>query len=161
MIRCFIGLGANLGDSRATLAAAITGLAAIAQTTLVAQSEFFRSAPIDSSGDDFCNAVVALDTTLDPHILLDALQQIELDFGRQRPFPNAPRTLDLDLLLFGDQQIATPDLTVPHPRLHQRAFVLLPLLQLAPEICLPVLGPANQFLVAVQDQEIEKWCDPG
>lgn len=160
-MRCFIGLGANLGDSRATLAAAIARLVAIPQTTLAAQSAFFRSAPIDSSGDDFCNAVVALDTTLEAHALLDALQQIEQDFGRQRPYPNAPRTLDLDLLLYGDQQIATRRLCVPHPRLHQRAFVLLPLLQLAPEIYLPALGPASQFLAAVQDQEIAKWCNPG
>ncbi len=157
MILCFIGLGANLGDSRATLTAAIAHLAALAETTLVAQSAFFRSAPVDASGDDFCNAVVALDTTLDAHILLDALQQIELNFGRQRPYPNAPRTLDLDFLLYGEQQIATPDLTVPHPRLHQRAFVLHPLLQIAPDLVLPALGPARQFLPAVQDQPIAEW----
>lgn len=157
MIRCFIGLGANLGDARATLQAAITRLAGIPQTQIVAQSVFFRSAPVDAGGDDFCNAVLELQTALEAHALLDALQQIELDFGRQRPYVNAPRTLDLDLLLYGDQTIASARLQVPHPRMHLRAFVLRPLLQLAPAIELPGLGPAAAFLPAVAGQDIALW----
>jgi 2-amino-4-hydroxy-6-hydroxymethyldihydropteridine diphosphokinase len=157
MSRCFIGLGANLGDAHATLQAAIKRLATIDASAIVACSAFFRSAPIDAGGDDFCNAVVELDSAIDAHALLDGLQKIEHEFGRQRPYLNAPRTLDLDLLLFGDEQIATPRLQVPHPRMHLRAFVLHPLLQLAPDIDLPGLGRASTFLPAVATQAIAQW----
>jgi 2-amino-4-hydroxy-6-hydroxymethyldihydropteridine diphosphokinase len=130
----YIGLGANLGDAAETLAAATTALAALPATQLRARSSLYRSAPIDAAGPDYLNAVVALETRLEPHELLRALQSIEDAHGRRRPYRHAPRVLDLDLLLYGDRQIADAALTVPHPRMRERAFVLLPLRELAPSL---------------------------
>ena len=136
-----IGLGANLGDARAALDAAQHALAALRGTTLRAASSIYRTAPIDSSGPDYLNAVVLLETLLAPHALLAELQRIEREHGRERPYRNAPRTLDLDLLFHGAQRLDTPTLTLPHPRLHERAFVLQPLAEL---------------LTAVDGQRIDK-----
>ena len=158
--RAYIGIGANLGDARATVSAAQTALAALPGCRLVASSDVYRSAPVDAVGPDYFNAVAAIDTRLAPPALLTALQGIEQDFGRQRPYPNAPRTLDLDLLLHGDTVLATPALTLPHPRLHQRAFVLRPLLDLAPTLSLPGLGPLAGCLPACADQRIERLAPP-
>jgi 2-amino-4-hydroxy-6-hydroxymethyldihydropteridine diphosphokinase len=131
--RAYVGLGANLGsDLLATLTQAAQALAALPGTRLVALSSAWRSAPVDAGGPDFLNAVAALETTLAPLELLDGLQAIEQAHGRERPYRNAPRTLDLDLLLYGDQVLDTPRLTLPHPRLGERAFVLRPLLEIAP-----------------------------
>jgi 2-amino-4-hydroxy-6-hydroxymethyldihydropteridine diphosphokinase len=152
--RVFVGLGANLGDARATLRAALVELGALPDTRLVAQSPMYGSKPIDASGPDYVNAVAELATTLTPPDLLLALQAIELRFGRQRPYQNAPRTLDLDLLLFGQRTLATTTLTVPHPRLHQRAFALLPLLALAPDLSHPLTGPLAAFVPAVAQQSV-------
>jgi 2-amino-4-hydroxy-6-hydroxymethyldihydropteridine diphosphokinase len=152
----FIALGANLGDARAALDAAFVALATLRETRLRAASSIYRSAPIDSSGPDYLNAVVLVDTGLAPHALLAELQRIELAHGRERPYRNAPRTLDLDLLLYGDVRIATPTLTVPHPRLHERAFVLKPLAELAPQQVIPGLGPIAELLPRVADQCIER-----
>jgi 2-amino-4-hydroxy-6-hydroxymethyldihydropteridine diphosphokinase len=133
--RAYVGLGANLGaDLQGTLEAALRDLAALPGTRLVGVSSAWRSAPVDAGGPDFLNAVAALDTGLAPLELLDALQAIEATHGRERPYRHAPRTLDLDLLLHGDAVLETPRLTLPHPRLSERAFVLLPLLELAPEL---------------------------
>jgi len=133
--RAYVGLGANLGtDLLATLTQAAQSLAALPGSRLVALSSAWRSAPVDAGGPDFLNAVAALDTTLPPLEMLDALQAIEQAHGRQRPYRNAPRTLDLDLLLLGDLVLDTPRLTLPHPRLSERAFVLRPLLEIAPEL---------------------------
>ncbi|HEY1132320.1 MAG TPA: 2-amino-4-hydroxy-6-hydroxymethyldihydropteridine diphosphokinase [Roseateles sp.] len=133
-------MGANLGaDLPATLTQAALQLAALPGTQVAALSSVWRSAPVDAGGPDFLNAVAALDTTLAPLDLLDALQAIELAHGRERPYRNAPRTLDLDMLLYDDLVLDTPRLTLPHPRLGQRAFVLRPLLEIAPElVCLAV-----------------------
>ena len=147
-----IGLGANLGDARATLQAALQALAGLPGCRLLQVSAVYRSAPVDAAGPDFFNAVAALHTGLEPLPLLDALQAIELQFGRQRPHVNAPRTLDLDLLLLGDLQLQTPRLTLPHPRLHQRAFVLLPLLEIAPDLAAPGLGPLAAHLPGTASQ---------
>lgn len=125
-----IGLGANLGDASATLDAACAALASLPETRWVAASGRWRSRPVDASGPDYLNAVACVRTGLSPEALLDALQAIELAHGRERPYPNAPRTLDLDLLLHGDLRRHTARLTLPHPRMTERAFVLLPLLQL-------------------------------
>ena len=152
----YIGLGANLGDARATLAAAIAELAKLPGCRLEASSPVYRSAPVDSSGPDYLNAVAALATSLAPHALLRALQGIELQHGRERPYRNAPRTLDLDLLLFGEQVIASPDLVVPHPRLHQRAFVLRPLADLAPSLVIPGCGSLADLLAGVADQHADR-----
>lgn len=131
--RAYIGLGANVGaDLSATLTQAALALAALPQTQIAALSSVWRSAPVDATGPDFLNAVVALDTGLEPLVLLDALQAIEQAHGRERPYRNAPRTLDLDLLLYADRVLDTPRLTLPHPRLGERAFVLRPLLEIEP-----------------------------
>jgi 2-amino-4-hydroxy-6-hydroxymethyldihydropteridine diphosphokinase len=140
--RVFVGLGANLGDAVATVRAAFDALGALPQTTCIARSSLYCSAPVDAQGSDYINAVAQLRTGLLPLALLDALQAIEERFGRERPYRNAPRTLDLDLLLYGQQRIVTPRLTVPHPRLHERAFVIVPLLEIAPDLALPI--PADQ-----------------
>ncbi len=158
--RAYIGLGANLGDARAALRAAAQALAALPGTRLVALSSLYRTAPIDSSGPDYVNAVAALDTGLEPPALLQALQAIELAHGRERPYRNAPRTLDLDLLLHGDAILDTPALTLPHPRIAQRAFVLQPLAELAPGLLLPGRGRLDALLPAVADQRIERCAGP-
>lgn len=155
-VAAYVGLGANLGDPAATLHAAIAAMRALPATRITAESSFYGSAPIDAGGDDYVNAVVRLDTGLPAAELLRALQQIETAFGRERPFRNAPRTLDLDLLLYGDDMIAEPWLQVPHPRMTMRAFVLLPLLEIAPGIAIPGSGPAQQYLASVQAQAIRK-----
>ena len=153
--RVFVGLGANLGDARATLALALAELAALPQTQLVAVSALYRSRPVDAEGPDFINAVAELRTTLEPPELLLALQAIERAHGRERPYRNAPRTLDLDLLLFGQRLIDEPGLTVPHPRLHERAFVLRPIADLAPDLVHPRLGRLDGFRDRVADQAVE------
>ena len=152
----YVGIGANLGDARANVADAIVRLAQLPHGALLAVSSLYRTAPIDSGGDDYINAVACIDTQLAAPELLQALQAIELAHGRERPYRNAPRTLDLDLLLHGDAQIATATLDVPHPRMSERAFVLVPLLELAPDLIIPGRGPARQFLNAVSGQAIEK-----
>ena len=152
----YIGLGANLGEPEAALREAIEALAALPGSVLRASSSFYRTAPIDAIGPDFLNAVVHLDTRLAPHALLAALQRIEHGHGRERPYRNAPRTLDLDLLLYGAQVIDTPTLTVPHPRLHERAFVLRPLAEIAPLLTVPGRGRVADLLVPVAGQRIDK-----
>lgn len=155
-LTAYIGIGANLGDAAASVRQAIEQLRQLPASQLTAQSALFRTAPVEAAGDDYVNAVIALQTSLAPQTLLERLQQIEQVFGRERPYHNAPRTLDLDILLFGDQQIATVTLTVPHPRLTQRAFALIPLLQLDPFIAIPGHGPAHAFAPAVAHQQIAR-----
>jgi 2-amino-4-hydroxy-6-hydroxymethyldihydropteridine diphosphokinase len=155
-VAAYVGLGANLGDPAQAVRDALQAMRSLPDSTLGAVSSFYQSAPVDAGGDDFVNAVVRIDTQLDAFALLRALQAIELTFGRERPFRNAPRTLDLDLLLYGDSLIDEPDLEVPHPRMTSRAFVLLPLLELAPEILIPGSGPGRQFLPLVHAQDIRK-----
>jgi 2-amino-4-hydroxy-6-hydroxymethyldihydropteridine diphosphokinase len=132
--RVFVGLGANLGDARTTLQAAFDALNQLPGTRCVARSSLYRSAPVDADGPDYVNAVAELRTKMQPPVLLRALQAVETRFGRERPYHHAPRTLDLDLLLYGQRCIETPALTLPHPRMHERAFVLVPLAELAPEL---------------------------
>ena len=151
-----IGIGANLGDARATIAAALAELARLPGTALRVASSIYRSAPIDSSGPDYLNAVALLDTALTADALLAELQRIEAGHGRERPYRNAPRTLDLDLLLYGDERIATPALTVPHPRLHERAFVLVPLAEIAPDLVIRGHGHIAGLLAAVAGQRVAK-----
>lgn len=153
-VAAYVGVGANLGDAAHSVLQAMEALRALPQSSMTAHSALFVSAPIDASGDDFVNAVVRLDTELDAHGLLHALQAIEQDFGRQRPFRNAPRTLDLDLLLYGQDQIASAELTVPHPRMSERAFVLMPLLQLDASVVIPGMGRAADYLPDVAQQAI-------
>lgn len=128
----WIGLGANLGDAPGAVRAAIDALGALPLTTLSAASSLWTSAPVDAQGPDFVNAVARIETRLTAPDLLRELQALESGAGRERPYRNAPRTLDLDLLLYGAAHIDSPTLTVPHPRLWQRAFVLLPLHEIDP-----------------------------
>ncbi len=164
----FVGLGANLGDARATLEAALDTLRELAlpdeatgMGSFVASSTW-RSAPVDASGPDFMNAVARFETALEPHALLDALQAIEQRFGRERPYRNAPRTLDLDLLLFGvagdDGGLRHVDarLELPHPRAAQRAFVLEPLAELWPGGEIPGAGRVADLLVRVRLDEAQR-----
>lgn len=153
---CYIGIGANLGDARDNVERTIAMLGELADTEITGQSSLFRTAPVDAGGDDYINAVARIETQLTAPELLIALQTIEQRFGRERPYRNAPRTLDLDLLLFGQQVITSESLTVPHPRMMQRAFVLIPLLQIDPFVTIPGQGPAHAFVPGVADQAIQK-----
>ena len=155
-VTAYIGLGSNLGDAIDNVTRAMTRLAAMPMSKLDLQSSLFCSAPVDAEGDDFVNAVVRLQTGLTAFDLLCELQQIESDFGRERPYVNAPRTLDLDILLYGDQIINSAALVVPHPRLAQRAYALIPLLQIEPFATIPGLGPAHSFVPDVVHQKISK-----
>lgn len=155
-VTAYIGLGSNLGDSAGNVQRAIRALGKLPQTALRAQSSLFRTTPIEADGDDYVNAVACINTQLPAQELLDALQALELQFGRERPYHHAPRTLDLDILLYGQQTIATATLTVPHPGVTQRAFALIPLLQLDPMIRIPGKGAAHAFVPAVADQIIQK-----
>jgi 2-amino-4-hydroxy-6-hydroxymethyldihydropteridine diphosphokinase len=157
--RIFVGLGANLGDARATVAGAIAELRELLQTKLVASSSLYRSAAIDADGPDYVNAVVEMRSTLEPEVLLAELQTLERRFGRERPYRHAPRTLDLDLLIYGERRIEARYLAVPHPRLHLRAFVLAPLAELAPGLRLADGRTVSQALAAVHDQRIERIAE--
>jgi 2-amino-4-hydroxy-6-hydroxymethyldihydropteridine diphosphokinase len=150
-----IGIGANLGDARETVESAIEALRALAAGPL-RRSSLYRTAPVDAGGPDYVNAVVELTTRLSPHALLAELQRLETAHGRERPYRNAPRTLDLDLLLYGDQRVDTPSLQVPHPRLHERAFVLVPLAELCPGLVVPGAGEIGALLQGVRAQRIDK-----
>ncbi len=152
----YVGVGANLGDARLHLLQAHEALGWLPHTVLVGRSGMYRSAPIESSGPDYLNTVVLLNTRLDAHELLAQMLRIEQAHGRERPYRNAPRTLDLDLLVYGEERIHTAALTVPHPRMHLRAFVLLPLAELAPALVIPGLGPVIALLGAVAGQRIDR-----
>lgn len=157
MIRAYIALGANLGDPRATISLALAALDDIAATTVVARSSLYLTAPVGLRHQpDFINAVATVDTRLAPGRLLEALFELEARFGRRRGLPNAPRTLDLDLLLYGDERADDARLTLPHPRLHQRAFVLAPLAEIAPEIEVPGHGRVAALLDRCRDQRIAR-----
>ena len=153
-VPAFVALGANLGDPVAALARATAAVARLPQTRLVACSSLYLSAPVDAGGPDYFNAVIEISTALTAPHLLQLLQKIEQEAGRERPWPNAPRTLDLDLLLFGHASLDGPHLTVPHPRMLQRAFVLLPLAEIAPSWAQAAQAPG------MAEQRIERIADP-
>jgi 2-amino-4-hydroxy-6-hydroxymethyldihydropteridine diphosphokinase len=132
-VTAYVALGANLGDARATLRWALAAIGRLPGCQLTASSSLYRTAPVDSSGPDYLNAVAAIQTTCTAPGLLALLHQLEQQAGRERPYRNAPRTLDLDILLYGDAQVHSEQLTVPHPRMGQRAFVLVPLAEIAPD----------------------------
>ncbi len=158
MTEAVIALGANLGEPKKALEQALKRISKIEQTILLKVSSFYRTAPVDSSGPDYVNAVATVETELEPEALLSALFVIENEAHRVRPegVHNAPRTLDLDLLLYGDVVQQTPFLTLPHPRMHERAFVLVPLLEIEPDCRIPGKGPAGDFLESVKDQAISR-----
>lgn len=148
----YVALGANLGDAATTVLNAMEDIDGLPQTRVSRRSSLYRTAPVDAGGPDYVNAVVELSTALAPEDLLESLQQLELDAGRQRPYRNAPRTLDLDILLFGDVRVNNERLTIPHPRMPERAFVLVPLAEVAPRHVSP------QMLHAVSAQPIERMA---
>jgi 2-amino-4-hydroxy-6-hydroxymethyldihydropteridine diphosphokinase len=156
----FVGLGSNLGDRQAHLEAALREMAELPQTTLVARSSMYESAPLEASGADYLNAVAQLRTALDAPALLLALQAIENRHGRERPYANSPRTLDLDLLLYGQERRMSAELTLPHPRLHERAFVLLPLAEIAPGLRIPGRGGVDDLLRPVSSQRVSRLARP-
>ena len=157
MNTAYVALGANLGDPAATLRAAFGALANLPESRVVRCSSLYRTAPVGNiQQPEFINAVAKLETTLAPESLLDALLEIETRFGRLRAEKNGPRTLDLDLLLYNNQQMDLPRLSLPHPRLHLRAFVLYPLAEIAPELQLPGRGSLAAWLPAVAIQGIAK-----
>ncbi len=155
MNTAFVALGANLGDPAATVKAAFAALANLPESRIVHCSSLYRTAPVGITAQpEFVNAVAQLETNLAPETLLDALLDIEQRFGRIRAERNGPRTLDLDLLLYGDQFVSLPRLTLPHPRLHLRAFVLYPLAEIAPDLKIPGRGTVAAWLPAVANQGI-------
>ncbi|HEY4698621.1 MAG TPA: 2-amino-4-hydroxy-6-hydroxymethyldihydropteridine diphosphokinase [Gallionella sp.] len=156
----FIGLGSNLEDPRSQLQRAFAALGELPGTRLAAQSSLYRSAPLGYPDQpDFVNAVAKIATDLTPQSLLQALLQIEHRHGRERNFRNAPRTLDLDILLYDDVQLHEHGLTIPHPQMHLRAFVLQPLLEIAPDVSIPAVGQARHAIQGCQDQTLERLAD--
>ena len=151
MTIAYIGIGSNLDQPRRQVLAAFTELDRLPHTRLVKKSSLYRTAPMGHADQpDFINAVAQLETGLPAERLLAELQELERRHGRKRSFPNAARTLDLDVLLFGNATIQSPALTVPHPRMHERAFVLKPLLEIAPDL------PFQKQLESCKDQKVER-----
>lgn len=157
-VRAYVGLGSNLSVPLQQMASALDALAALADTHVVRASSFYRTAPVGYAGQpDFVNAVVAIDTGLAPRALLDALLAIERERGRVRTVPNGPRTLDLDLLAYGDVQLNEPSLTLPHPRMHERAFVIVPLAEIAPDFDVAGHGTAGRLArTLAAEQRVER-----
>ena len=149
-VTAYIALGANLGNPEHTIELAMQSLSSIDSTTLGKVASFYHTAPIDSSGPDYINTVAQIFTRLPAPALLEQLQKTEQTAGRERPYKNAPRTLDLDILLYGDAHISSPNLTLPHPGMWQRAFVLYPLFEIAPQLV------NEQALAQVANQRIQK-----
>ena len=156
MAQAFIGFGGNIGDARQIITDAIVCLAQHIEVHILNKSCFYQSAPVNAVGDDYINAVVEVDTQLNPYGLLYVCQTIEQQFGRERPFANAPRTLDLDILFYEGVTQSETELMLPHPKIVERSFVLLPLLEIAPNFFLPDFGELKAYLPKVAHQKIEK-----
>lgn len=156
-VTAYVALGANLDDPVRQVELAFAELARLPQSQLIARSSLYLSKPVGyAEQPDFINAVAQMNTQLPPHGLLDALLAIELRHGRRREFRNAPRTLDLDLLLYNGLVMDDPGLHLPHPRMHERLFVLAPLTEIAPDCLIPGRGPACNFLAGLPQQGIER-----
>ena len=151
--RAWIGLGANLGDARETIEHALNALRETRGIGSLTVAPLYGSDPVNAQGPTFVNTVAQIHTTLAPLALLDALQSIEQAYGRERPYHHAPRTLDLDLLLYEGVTLLTPRLTLPHPRMHERAFVLRPLIDLTPDLLL-TQGDLQTLLARCSDQKL-------
>ena len=157
MTVAYVGLGSNLGDARAHVLRAFEDMARLPETRLEARSALYRSAPLDAPGQaDYVNAAAGVDTELSAAQLLAALQDIERRHGRERPYANAPRTLDLDLLLYDEAAFESAMLTLPHPRMHQRAFVLAPLAELDPRLEVPGRGSVRELLARCAGQRVAR-----
>ena len=157
MKKAFVAVGSNLQQPRQRVVQALKALAKLPDTRLIAYSSLYRTAPVGYDNQpDFINAAAELETSLPPLQLLHELLALENTHGRQRPFPNAPRILDLDLLLYDDMVMNTAELTLPHPRMHERGFVLLPLAEIAPELVVPGHGQVAELAKACMDQGVAK-----
>ncbi len=152
----YIGIGSNLGNALQNTQQAIDLLRKTPKTHMDAASSMYQTAPVEASGDDYINAVVRLKTELDPFSLLEELWRIETLFGRKRPFKNAPRTLDLDILLYDTDLIQTEHLSVPHPRMTERAFVLVPLYEIAPDLNIPEKDSLDTLIKRLVHQKINR-----
>jgi 2-amino-4-hydroxy-6-hydroxymethyldihydropteridine diphosphokinase len=156
----YIALGSNLDQPAANVRAGFEALAMLRDTRLGAISSLYRNPPVGYADQpDFVNAVAKIETALAPRALLDALLAIERRFGRVRDFPNAPRTLDLDIVLYASEVIAEPGLTIPHPRMHERAFVLVPLAEIAPDVVVPERGPVSALVRQVNADSLQKLAE--
>ena len=161
LVPAFIALGANLSKPESQVRAGFEALAMLPNTVLAAMSSLYASAPVGYlEQPDFVNAVARIDTALEPRKLLDALLAIEKRFGRVREFPNSPRTLDLDIILYGESEVREPGLTIPHPRMHERAFVVVPLAEIAPEQIVPGRGRAADLVAGVDAAGLTKLETP-
>ena len=157
--RAFVALGSNLEDPQQQVLRALAELDGLPGTRVTAKSALYRTAPVGYDNQpDFINAAAEVSTTLEPLALLRALLALETAHGRERPFPNAPRVLDLDLLLYDDLELHDPELTLPHPRLHERGFVLFPLADIAPELHVPGKGKVRDLLLVLPDQGVERMA---
>jgi 2-amino-4-hydroxy-6-hydroxymethyldihydropteridine diphosphokinase len=156
-ITAFIALGSNMENPEQQIASGLAQIAALPNTRLVRSSLLYRSAAVGYRAQpDFLNAVAALETSLEPRALLDQLLAIERAHGRVREFANAPRTLDLDLLLYGQLVLCEPGLVIPHPRMHERAFVIVPLGEIAPDATVPGHGRASDLLQQVDAASVTR-----
>ncbi|OAJ69598.1 2-amino-4-hydroxy-6-hydroxymethyldihydropteridine diphosphokinase [Methylobacillus sp. MM3] len=157
--RAFVALGSNLEDPQQQVLRALAELDGLPGTRVTAKSALYRTAPVGYDNQpDFINAAAEVSTTLEPLALLRALLALETAHGRERPFPNAPRVLDLDLLLYDDLELHDPELTLPHPRLHERGFVLFPLADIAPELHVPGKAKVRDLLLVLPDQGVERMA---
>lgn len=157
--RAFVALGSNLEDPQQQVLRALAELDGLPETRVTARSALYRTAPVGYDNQpDFINAAAEVSTTLEPLALLRALLALETAHGRERPFPNAPRVIDLDLLLYDDLELHDPELTLPHPRLHERGFVLFPLADIAPELHVPGKGRVRDLLQALPDQGVARMA---
>jgi 2-amino-4-hydroxy-6-hydroxymethyldihydropteridine diphosphokinase len=157
MAFAYVALGANLNDPVAQVGGAIEALTDLRESRFLRASSLYRTAPVGIHGQpDFINAASLIETRLAPLEMLEALFRLEARFGRRRDYRHAPRTLDLDLLLHGETRIDTPRLKLPHPRMHLRAFVLVPLLEIAPDCRIPGRGAATAWRIATALQRVEK-----
>ncbi len=161
LVPAYIALGANLDHPEEQVRAGFEALAMLPNTLLAAISSLYRSAPVGYlEQPDFVNAVARIDTALEPRELLEALLDIEKRFGRVRDFPNAPRTLDLDIVLYADAEVHEPGLTIPHPRMQERAFVLVPLAEIAAEAVVPGRGRVLDLVAGVDGSGLTKLETP-
>lgn len=156
-VQVFVALGANIAQPTKQVRRAIALICLLPHTRLLKTSSFYCTAPVGYADQpDFINAVVEISTELSAHELLEALLAIESALGRERSITNGPRTIDLDLILYGDHRINGKELIVPHPRMHERAFVLVPLTEIAPDVIIPGQGPAKALLATVADQSLKR-----
>jgi 2-amino-4-hydroxy-6-hydroxymethyldihydropteridine diphosphokinase len=156
MTRVFIGLGGNIGDPVAQVLRAAQEIAALPHASREAMSALYRTAPVGHlEQPPFINAVLAVQTEMSPRELMRLLRQIETRAGRVRGIPNGPRTLDLDILMYGDLVLSEPDLVIPHPRMHDRAFVLLPLAEIAPALLIPERGYVRSLIQVLADKDLQ------